>query len=110
MEEKKPIAVGDSSFKDQVEDAQGLSIVDFWAEWCGPCKMVTPIVEEMAKEYAGKVNFFKVDVDSNTSTAQRFNIRSIPTLLFFKNGQIVETIIGLKSKKELTEVVEKHLS
>jgi thioredoxin 1 len=110
MPDTKPIAVEDSNFKEQVEDAQGLSIVDFWAEWCGPCKMIGPIVEEMAEEYTGRVNFFKLDVDSSASTAQRFNIRSIPTLLFFKDGQVVETIIGLKSKKELTEVVEKHLS
>ena len=110
MTETGPLAVDDSNFKDQVEDAKGLAVVAFWAEWCGPCKMIAPIVEEMSVEYAGKVGFFKLDVDASKNTALRFNIRSIPTLLFFKDGQVVETVIGLKNKKELSEVVEKHLS
>lgn len=110
MAETGPQAIDDSNFNEQVEGAQQLSVVDFWAEWCGPCKIIGPIVEEMATEYAGKVNFFKLDVDSNKETALRFNIRSIPTLLFFKDGQVVETVIGLKNKKELSEMVEKHIS
>jgi thioredoxin 1 len=110
MAEAKPIVVDDSSFKESVEEASGLSIVDFWAEWCGPCKMIAPVLEEMAEEYAGRVGIFKVDVDSSRETAQRFNIRSIPTLLFFKDGQVVETIIGVRSKKELTETVDRHLN
>jgi thioredoxin 1 len=106
----EPVVVGDSNFKAEVEDAKGLSIVDFWAEWCGPCKMIAPILHEMAGEYAGKVRFCKLDVDSNRNTALRFNIRSIPTLLFFKDGKVVEMVIGVKSKKELSGFVEKHLS
>ncbi len=109
MSDQKPLAVEDSNFKDSVENAQGLSVVDFWAEWCGPCKMVAPLLEEMASEYAGKVSFFKLDVDSSRDTAQRFNIRSIPTLLFFKGGEVVDTVIGVRSKKDLTEIVDKHL-
>ncbi len=110
MTESVPLAVDDSNFKEKVEDSQLLAVVDFWAEWCGPCKMIGPIVKEMAGEYAGRANFFKLDVDSNKQTALRFNIRSIPTLLFFKDGQVVETVIGLRNKKELSEVVKKHIS
>ena len=110
MSETGPLPVDDSGFKERVENAKGLSVVDFWAEWCGPCKMISPIVEEMAAEYAGKVNFFKLNVDENKDTALRFSIRSIPTLLFFKDGQVVETVIGLRNKEELTNIVERHLS
>jgi len=109
MAELKPLTVEDSSFKESVEEAQGLSIVDFWAEWCGPCKMIAPLLEEMVVEYAGKLTVFKLDVDSSRVTAQRFNIRSIPTLLFFKDGEVVDTVIGVRSKKELTEIADKHL-
>ncbi len=109
MAETKPLTVEDSNFKDSVEEAQGLSVVDFWAEWCGPCKMVAPVLEEMAVEYAGRVHFFKLDVDASRITAQRFNIRSIPTLLFVKDGEVVDTVIGVRSKKELTEIVDKHI-
>jgi len=109
MAETKPVAVEDSTFESSVGESQGLSVVDFWAEWCGPCKMIGSVLEELAEEYSGKVNFFKLDVESSKGTAMRFNVRAIPTLVFFKDGQAVDTIIGLKSKKELTGLLDKHL-
>lgn len=82
-------------------------LVDFWAEWCGPCKMVAPVLDELAKEYEGKIKIAKVDVDQNQQVAGNFNIRSIPTLLFFKNGQVVKQLIGAHPKTKLvTEIQE----
>ena len=87
----------------------GLCLVDFWAEWCGPCRMMSPIIEELAKEYAGKIHFYKLNVDDNPTTAQRFEIMSIPTLLIMKNGTIVDTIIGAGPKKALQEKLARQL-
>jgi thioredoxin 1 len=109
QEAVKPVEVTDQDFADKVEQANGLSVVDLWAVWCGPCRMITPIMEELASEYAGKVSFYKLDVDSNKATAQKYMIRSIPTLLFFKNGKVVDTVIGALPKDKIVEVVEKHL-
>ncbi len=87
----------------------GLCLVDFWAEWCGPCRMMAPIIEELSKEYAGKVHFYKLNVDDNPSTAQKLGIMSIPTLLIMKDGTIVDTIIGAGPKKALQEKLAKQL-
>ncbi len=92
------IAVTDADFQAQVEQHEGLAVVDFWATWCGPCRMIAPIVEQLAGEYEGKAKVLKLDVDSNQQTATRFNIRSIPQVLFFKNGKVVDTIVGALSK------------
>lgn len=89
--------------------SSNIALVDFWAAWCGPCKMVAPIVEELSEDFAGKVNFFKVDVDSNNSLAAKYRIASIPTLLVFKNGELVETSVGFKPKAALQEIIEKHI-
>ncbi len=110
MADTKPVAVEDSTFESVVENSKGISVVDFWAEWCGPCKMMGAVLEELAGEYSGKVNFFKLDVESSKKTAQRFNVRAIPTLVFFKDGKAVQTVIGFKSKKELTSLLEKQTS
>jgi len=83
--------------------------VDFWAPWCGPCRMVAPIVEELAEEYHGRVKFVKVNTDENLDTAMRYGIRSIPTLLLFKDGQLVGSIIGFRPKSELKKLIEKAL-
>jgi len=85
-------------------------LVDFWAEWCGPCKMVAPVVEELAKEYDGTLKVGKVDVDSNQRVSMQFGIRSIPTLLIFKGGKVVEQVVGAVPKRALTEKVTKHLN
>ena len=97
----------DSEFKKDVLDSNIPVLVDFWAEWCGPCKMVAPVLDELAKEYEGKIKIAKVDVDQNQQVAGNFNIRSIPTLLFFKNGQVVKQLIGAHPKTKLiTEIQE----
>src|SRR6476620_989762 len=88
------VHVSDASFATEIEQADGLVLVDFWATWCGPCQIVAPILEQLAGEYAGKAKVAKVDVDANQRTAMRFNVRSIPSILFFKNGQHVATVVG----------------
>lgn len=100
----------DSNFKTAVLDSPTVAVVDFWAEWCGPCKALTPIIEEMSKEYAGKAVIGKVDVDSNPETAMRYGIRNIPTILFIKNGQVVDKQVGAVPKAHLVAMLNKHLS
>jgi thioredoxin 1 len=84
-------------------------MVDFWAEWCGPCKMIAPTVAELAKEYEGRAKVVKLDVDSNYQTAGIYDVRSIPTLLFFKNGKVVDKIVGVQSKQKLKEKLDASL-
>jgi thioredoxin 1 len=105
----EPIAVDDSSFQQEVLQSDKPVLVDFWAIWCGPCKMVAPYVEELAKEYNGKLKVAKMDVDANPRTAMKFGIRSIPTLMVFKGGQAVEQIIGAVPKRHLLEKLTPHL-
>ena len=93
--------VTDADFESQVKQSDTLTLVDFWADWCGPCKMIAPTVEELAEEYQGRLKVFKLDVDENQRTAQQYAVRSIPSLLFFKDGQKVDQIIGAASKPEL---------
>lgn len=93
----KALELDESNFDSTI--AQGVSMVDFWAPWCGPCRMVAPIVEELAGEYAGKVNVCKVNTDENQDIAVKYGIRSIPSILFFKNGEQVDTIVGAVSKQ-----------
>jgi len=103
------LTVTDGDFAEQVEQAQGLTIVDFWATWCGPCRMVAPIIEQLASEYAGKLRVAKLDVDSNVQTAARYNIRSIPSILFFKDGALVDTVVGAVPKGHLERKIQEHL-
>ncbi|MBI4512807.1 MAG: thioredoxin [Gemmatimonadetes bacterium] len=109
IETAHPVEVTDQDFGDVVESAQGLAMVDFWAVWCGPCRIVAPIVEHLARQYAGRMKVAKLDVDANPRTAQRFNIRSIPSILFFKDGKVVDTVIGAVPKPYLEKKIEEHL-
>lgn len=104
----KPTAVTDSNFETEVEQSSGVSVVDFWATWCGPCRAIAPVLEELAQEYEGRVRVLKLDVDSNVRTATRFKVRSIPTLLFFKDGKVVDQVIGMVPKPALTAKFEQH--
>lgn len=106
----KPIAVDDANFQVEVINSEKPVLVDFWAIWCGPCKMIAPVVEELAKEYDGKLKVTKMDVDANPQTAMKFGIRSIPTLMVFKGGKVVEQIIGAVPKRHLVEKVSPHLN
>ncbi|HEV3051068.1 MAG TPA: thioredoxin [Longimicrobium sp.] len=93
--------VTDANFQSEIADNSGLSMVDFWAAWCGPCRMIAPSVEQLAQEYAGQVKVGKLDVDQNQRTAAQFNVRSIPTILFFKGGQVVGQVVGAVPKPVL---------
>jgi thioredoxin 1 len=100
----------DSNFKTEAIEIEGVAVVDFWAEWCGPCRMVTPIIEDLSKEYEGKATIGKVNVDVNPEVSQQFGIRSIPTILILKNGEIVDKHVGVISKPALKEKIEAYLS
>ncbi len=104
-----PAAVTDADFAREVEQHEGLTMVDFWAGWCGPCHMVAPIVEEIAEDYDGRVKVAKLDVDANQNTAMRFAVRSIPSILFFKDGKHVDTMVGVVPKPHIVEKIEQHL-
>jgi thioredoxin 1 len=96
----------DASFKQDVLESKVPVLVDFWAEWCGPCKMVGPVLDELAKEFNGKLKIAKVNVDENQQVSVDFHIRSIPTLLFFKNGQLVKQLIGAHPKNKLVNEIQ----
>jgi len=96
-------------WKQKVLNSDKPVFVDFWAEWCGPCRMVSPIVEELSKEYEGKVNFVMVNVDQNRDLASKYNILSIPTLAIFRNGEVVAQAAGASSKESIQNYIEKHI-
>ena len=97
----------DSNFDTEIKN--GVVLVDFWAEWCGPCRRIAPIVEELAGQYDGRATFAKMNVDENPSVPGRFMIRGIPTLLLFKNGQLADTLVGLAPKEDIARMIDKHL-
>jgi thioredoxin 1 len=105
------LQVTDATFLAEVEQAAGLVVVDFWAEWCGPCRAVGPVIEKLAEDYRGKVKVLKLDTDANQATAARFNIRSIPSILFFKDGKPVDGVIGAdpRLRSILDEKIQKHV-
>ncbi|MBI2185673.1 MAG: thioredoxin [Acidobacteria bacterium] len=97
----------DSNFDQEIRS--GVTLVDFWAEWCGPCRRIAPIVEQLAGEYEGRATIAKLNVDENPNVPGRFMIRGIPTLLLFKNGQLADTLVGLAPKETIAQMLEKHL-
>lgn len=100
------IEITDANFQELILDSDKPAIVDFWAEWCGPCRMLTPIIQDLSTEYEGKAVVGKVDVDSNPGIAGKFGIRNIPTILFFKNGEVVDKQVGVVQKGVLTQKLE----
>jgi thioredoxin 1 len=105
-------AVSDATFQSDVIEASKVQpvMVDFWADWCRPCHMLTPTVEEIAKEHAGKIKVVKLNVDENMNTPGKFNIRGIPTLLIFKGGQVAEQVVGAVPKDQIVKAIEKHIT
>lgn len=99
----------DSNFQTEVLDSEKLSMIDFWAEWCGPCRAIGPVVEELAKEFEGKVNIGKVNVDHNPQLSMNYGITSIPAILFIKNGQVVDKLVGAQPKHNFIKRIESHL-
>jgi thioredoxin 1 len=103
------VNVTDASFEEDVLKAEGAVLVDYWAEWCGPCKMIAPVLEEIAKEYAGRLTVCKLNIDENSETPPKFGIRGIPTLMLFKGGNVEATKVGALSKSQLSAFIDANL-
>jgi thioredoxin 1 len=100
----------DTNFKADVLDSDKLTVVDFWAEWCGPCRAIGPVIEDLSKEYAGKINVGKVNVDHNPEVSMNYGITSIPAILFIKNGVVVDKLVGAQPKSNFVKKIEQHLN
>ena len=98
----------DANFKAEVLESDKLSVIDFWAEWCGPCRAIGPVIEDLSKEYAGKVNVGKVNVDHNPQVSMNYGITSIPAILFVKGGQVVDKLVGAQPKTQFVKKIEAH--
>ncbi len=110
MATEQILTLNDDNFDEHVQKLQGPILVDFWAAWCGPCKAVAPALEQLAREMNGRAHVAKINVDDNGDLANRFGIRSIPTLLVFKNGKVVDQLVGAAPKEQIRRMVEKHLA
>ncbi len=108
--EMKPITVTDALFEQEVLKSNTLTIVDFWAPWCGPCRMIAPLIDEAAERYNGQLKVVKVNVDENPETSRHYGVTSIPTLLFFKNGEIVDRLLGFVPRSQLEIRIERLLA
>jgi thioredoxin 1 len=102
--------VSDAQFEDEVLKSEGPVLVDFWAEWCGPCKMISPLLDDLAQSYGGKLKVAKVNIDQNQQTPRAYNVRSIPTLMVFKDGKVQATQIGAVSRTQLTQIIDKAIA
>ena len=109
-QDAKYVTLSDANFQQEVIDSKEPVLVDFWATWCGPCRIIAPVIEELAGEYEGRAKIAKLDVDHNQSTAMAFGVMSIPTLLLFKNGEPVDRIVGFQPKAQLVNRLNKHVS
>ena len=103
------VQITDANFESEVLQSENPVLVDYWAEWCGPCKMLAPILDEVASEYAGKLTVAKLDIDSNPNTPPKFGIRGIPTLMIFKEGNVAATKVGAMSKSQLTAFIDENI-
>jgi thioredoxin 1 len=106
---KNVLTATDTNFESDVMKSTQLSMVDFWAEWCGPCRLLGPTIEQIADEHEGKIKVFKMNVDENPNTPTRFHIRGIPTVIFFKNGQMVDQLVGNHPKDTILQTIQKHM-
>lgn len=103
------LEITDASFQAEILESDKLSVVDFWAVWCGPCKMVSPVIDQLHNEYGDRVNVGKVDVDNNPDTSMKYGVRSIPTVLFIKNGEVVDKVVGAATKSVYEDKIKAHL-
>ena len=106
---KNIVHISDDSFEDEVLKSEGPVLIDYWAEWCGPCKMIAPILEELADEYGDKLKVAKLNIDENPETPPKYGIRGIPTLMLFKNGNVEATKVGAVSKSQLADFIESNV-
>lgn len=106
---KKVLELNVNNFDEKVMSSERLIVVDFWAQWCGPCKMLSPIMDKLSETFENKAKIAKVNVDEQVELTTRFKIMSLPTILFFKNGEIIEKIVGMRNESDLQKIIEKHL-